>query len=107
VPCCADIGKQELPTRALATVTRDRTSDVSKLVALLHLAPTAACKAERQAVLPVWHCRSQASSAPMPQQVTAGLDLTQTAGCCEAVSASQYQCSEMYIASVDGVSASN
>ena len=68
---------------------RDRTSDVSKLVAQLHSAPTAACQAERQAVLPVWRCRSRASSAPMPRQVTARLDLTQTAGCCEAVSTPQ------------------
>jgi len=35
-----------------AMVTRDRTSHVSKLVAQLHSAPTAACQAERQAVLP-------------------------------------------------------
>jgi len=64
-------------------VTRDRTSDVGKLVAQLHSAPTAACQAcqaERQAVLPVWRCSSRASSAPMPRQVTARLDLTQTAG---------------------------
>jgi len=80
-PCCADIGKQELPTerwyvRALAaiavpwaTVTRDRTSDVGKLVTQLHLASTVACQAERQAVLPVWRCRSLASWAPMPRLV--------------------------------------
>jgi len=55
----------------------------------LHSAPTAACQAERQAVLPMWRCRSGALSAPMPRQVTAGLDLTQTAGCCEAVSTLQ------------------
>jgi len=77
-------------------VTRDRTSDVEKidkLVAQLHSAPTAACQAEQQAVLmPMWRCRSRASSAPMPLQVTAGLDLTQSAGCCEAVSTPQNSC---------------
>jgi len=69
--------------------THDQTSDVGKLVAELHTAPTAACQVERQAVPPVWRCRSRASSAPMPRQVTARLDLTQIAGCCEAVSTLQ------------------
>ena len=43
--------------------------EVGKLVAQLHSALTAACQAERQAVLPMWRCRSRASSAPMPRQV--------------------------------------
>jgi len=78
-PCCADVGKKELPTgrwsaRALAanavawaTVSRDRTSDIGKLVVQLHSAPTAACQAEHQAVLPMWRCHSRASSATMLQ----------------------------------------
>ena len=51
-------------------MTRDRTTDVGKLVAQLHSAPAAAYQAERQAM-------------------TARLDLTQIVGYCDAVSTSQ------------------